>query len=41
MAFEPSLDLGVLVDCVVVDDEMRTAQFRGVAVDGAQERRNS
>ena len=37
VALEPSLDLGVLVRCVVVDDEMQIEQFGGVAVDGAQE----
>src|SRR5208337_212459 len=37
VALEPSLDLGVLVRCVVVDDEMQIERFGGVAVDGAQE----
>ena len=37
MALEPSLDLGVLVGRVVVDDEMQIERFEGVAVDGAQE----
>ena len=37
VVLEPSLDLGVLVRCVVVDDEMQIEQFWGVAVDGAQE----
>ena len=34
VALEPSLDLGVLVGRVVVDDEMQIERFGGVAVDG-------
>src|SRR6516165_6885020 len=37
VALEPSLDLGVLVGRVVVDDEMQIEAFRRIAVDGAQE----
>jgi hypothetical protein len=35
MALEPSLDLGVLAGCVVVDDGMQIERFGAGAIDGA------
>jgi hypothetical protein len=31
VTLEPSLDLGVLVGCVIVDDEMQIERFGGIA----------
>src|SRR5262249_40163620 len=36
VALEPCLDLGMLVGCVVVDDDMQIKGFRGLGVNGAQ-----
>ena len=36
VAFEPCLDLGMLVGCVVVHHDMQIKGFRGLGVNGAQ-----